>query len=230
MKILGLIPARGGSKGVPNKNIKLLNGKHLLQYTSDIALQSKVLSKTIVSTDSDQISRVAKSLGLEVPFLRPANLAEDATPTLPVILHALDFLEDQREVFDAVCLLQTTSPFRSIEFLDKALDSFMNSQFDSFVSVLEIPHEYNPHWAFESNENNELFIATGEKSIIPRRQELPKSYFRDGSIYITKTEVLKEQNSLFGNSLGFIVSDSENYVNIDTLEDWNKAELIAKKL
>ncbi|WP_158837996.1 acylneuraminate cytidylyltransferase family protein [Polaribacter sp. L3A8] len=228
MRILGLIPARGGSKGVPGKNIKLLGNKPLLAYTSEIALQSNYLVKTVLSSDDDKIIEVAKSLGVEIPFKRPSNLAEDSSPTLPVIKHVLDYYKAKGEFFDAVCLLQVTSPFRTVSFLDEALNKFINSDTDSLVSVQEVPHEYNPHWTFELNKQGNLKIATGETEIITRRQELPKAYHRDGSIYITKTAVIEKQNSLFGNSIAYIESPKEFYVNIDTLKDWEKAELLLK--
>lgn len=229
MKILAIIPARGGSKGVPRKNIKLLNGKPLLQYTSDVALKSSLIDTLVLSTDDDEIGQVGKQLGIEVPFKRPANLAADKSPTLPVILHALDYYKSMGQQFDAVCLLQVTSPFRTVEFLNKAITTFIAQNTDSLVSVQEVPHEYNPHWTFEINKNGNLKIATGEKEIISRRQDLPKTYHRDGSIYITKTAVLEKQQSLYGNSIAYIVSPKEFYVNIDTLQDWEKAEQMVKK-
>ncbi|QXP64999.1 acylneuraminate cytidylyltransferase family protein [Polaribacter sp. HaHaR_3_91] len=226
MRILGLIPARGGSKGVPGKNIKLLGKKTLLQYTSEIALASKYLSKVVLSSDDDAIIAIAKELGVEVPFKRPSNLAEDASPTLPVIKHALQFYKDKGEHFDAVCLLQVTSPFRTLEFLDEAINKFLKKGTDSLVSVQEVPHEYNPHWTFKMNDEGNLKITTGEKNIISRRQELPITYHRDGSVYLTKTNVIEEHNSLFGDSMAFMVTPKEDYVNIDTLKDWEKAESI----
>lgn len=227
MNILGIIPARGGSKGVPNKNIKLLNGKPLIAYTSEIALASKQLSKVIISSDSQEIIEVARDLKLEAPFVRPTHLAEDNTPTLPVVLHALDFYEKQDVYFDAVCLLQATTPFRTVAFLDDAIQKFKKAATDSLISVLEIPHEYNPHWAFTKKDTNTLKIATGEKEIITRRQELPKAFHRDGSIYITRTNILKERRSLFGDTIAYIESSRERYVNIDTLSDWKRAEGLA---
>ena len=200
MNILAVIPARGGSKGVPGKNKKLLNGKPLIQYSIDAALQSKYISEVVVTTDDSEIIAIAKSLGANVPFVRPKHLAEDTTPTLPVIQHAVSHFKTEGKQFDAICLLQPTSPFRPKGFLDKALETFQEKQTDSLVSVLEVPHQYNPHWTFEANENGILQIATGEQNIIPRRQELPKAYHRDGSIYITKTNVLMHENSLYGNS------------------------------
>ena len=224
MKILGIIPARGGSKGVPGKNIKLLEGKPLLQYTSDVAKASKYLSKIVLSSDDDKIIELGKILGLDVPFKRPNNLAQDKSPTLPVIMHALDFYADQGEFFDAVCLLQVTSPFRTIEFLETAIETFLENDTDSLVSVIEVPHEYNPHWVFEADDKGVLHISTGESEIISRRQDLPRAFHRDGSVYLTKTEVLKNQKSLYGKSISYIESSKKTYVNIDTLEDWDKAE------
>ena len=229
MKILGIIPARGGSKGVPGKNIKLLCGKPLLQYTSDIALSSKLLDKVILSSESKEIIDVAQALGVEVPFVRPVALSQDATPTLDVIKHCLQFFAHQGVFYDAVCLLQVTSPFRTSDLLDEAIEIFVSKRTDSLVSVQKVPHEYNPHWVFEVDENEKLKIATGEEKIIARRQELPNTYHRDGSIYLTRSEVILEQNSLYGQSISFIESPKEFYVNIDTLEDWEKAEKMIQK-
>lgn len=230
MKILGIIPARGGSKGVPGKNIKLLGGKPLLQYTSDIALKSNLLDKLVVSSDDDAIIEVAESLGLSAPFKRPSDLATDKSPTLPVIKHALSYFKNIGEEFDAVCLLQITSPLRTIEALNKGLNKFKENGCDSLVSVREVPHEYNPHWTFISNDINQLEIATGEKEIITRRQDLPKAYHRDGSIYITKTSVIMEKNSLYGDSIAYVETNEKTFVNIDTPEDWVKAEEIFKNM
>jgi CMP-N,N'-diacetyllegionaminic acid synthase len=230
MRILAIITARGGSKGVPRKNIKLLNGKPLIAYTLEIALQSKYLTEIMVSTEDTEIIEVAQSLGIKVPFVRPTELAQDSTPTIDVIIHALQWYEKQYIFFDAVCLLQTTSPFRTLKFLDTAIEKFISSGCDSLISVQKVPHEFNPHWAFEVNDDGNLKIATGETEIISRRQELPMAYHRDGSIYITKTEVLLQQRSLYGKSIGYIESDPEFYVNIDTLDDWEKAESMIKKI
>nr|WP_294925837.1 acylneuraminate cytidylyltransferase family protein [uncultured Flavobacterium sp.] len=231
MRIVAIIPARGGSKGVPGKNIKLLNGKPLLEYTSEIALKSKYLTEIILSTEDDVITEVGKGLGLKIPFKRPAELALDTTPTIDVIIHALEWYKKQNIFFDAVCLLQVTSPFRTVDFLDKAVEKFIEKDADSLVSVQQVPHEYNPHWTFEENDQGNLKIATGEIEIIKRRQELPIAYHRDGSIYIVKTKVVLEQHSLYGNSTAFIESEPNYYVNIDTLEDWRKAEeMIQNKL
>lgn len=231
MKILGLIPARSGSKGVPGKNTKALNGKPLIQYTIEKSLQSKHLHTTLVSTDTAYIANLAISLGATAPFIRPSELALDHSPTLSVVQHTLSWCGSQKMMsFDAVCLLQPTYPFRPNGFIDKAIDRFIESGADSLISVLPVPHEFNPHWVFEPSGHRLLKIVTGESTPIARRQDLPPAFFRDGAIYLTKTKVIMEQNSLYGKSIAFIESDPTLYVNIDTLEDWERAEKIATKL
>ena len=230
MKILGIIPARGGSKGIPKKNIKLLGGKPLLEYTAKAALASKSLSRVILSSDDTEIIEVAKNIGLEVPFIRPENLSQDETPSLSVIKHALEFFETKNEFFDAICLLQVTSPFREEELIDRAIQKFEREDLDSLISVREVPSDFNPHWIFITDSKNHLKVATGEEKIISRRQELPKAFHRDGAIYITRTEVILNQDSLYGSSIGYIESKNEHYVNIDTPDDWRVAEEIIKIL
>lgn len=227
MRILGIIPARGGSKGVPGKNIKLLGNKPLIAFSIISGLQSKLLTKVIVSSDSLEIIEVAKQWNAEVSFQRPANLADDRSSTLAVVQHAIQFYEDKGEVFDAVCLLQPTSPFREAGFIDAAIQQFMSSNADALVSVLPVPNEFNPHWTFTTNDKEFLEIATGEQELITRRQELPKAFHRDGSIYITKIETIKK-GSLYGEKLSYIESNLKYYVNIDSIDDWNKAEHLLK--
>ena len=229
MKVLGLIPARGGSKGIPGKNKKLLGGKPLLQYTIEASLQSRALDHVIFSSEDQELMSLAKELGVAVPFTRPQELAEDTSGSLGVVQHALQFMQAQGMHYDAVCLLQVTNPFRSAQMIDDAVSAFAKANTDALVSVLKVPHEYNPHWVFEASENGQLKIATGEKEIIKRRQDLPDAYIRDGAIYITKSEVLLEQNSLYGSSISYIESDPQWHVNIDTMEDWKIAEALVKK-
>ena len=230
MRILGLIPARGGSKGVPKKNSKLLAGKPLIAYSIEAALGATHLDTVTLSSDSDAIIAIATAMGVEVPFKRPAELATDASPTIDTVIHTLQFYAGQGVHYDAVCLLQPTNPFRNSAFIDDCIHTFQQAQTDSLISVLAVPHEYNPHWVFEPDAQGQLKISTGESQIISRRQELPPAYHRDGSIYITKTSVLLNQNSLYGDSMSYVVSDPELHVNIDTPDDWEQAELLAKKL
>ncbi len=223
MKILGIIPARGGSKGISEKNIKLLGEHPLLYYSFQSARQSVLLDRIILSSEDSKIISIANSFGLEVPFIRPENLALDTTSSIEVVQHAISFFENNGQFFDAICLLQPTSPFREVGFIDKAIQTFIDKKTDALISVLEVPHEYNPHWTFESNQKDTLSIATGEKEIIKRRQDLPKTFFRDGSIYITKVDVVKK-GSFFGETLSYIESNPDFYANIDTEKDWKNAE------
>lgn len=224
MRVLGLIPARGGSKGVPRKNIKLLAGKPLLVYTAEAALAAKRLARVVLSTDDPEIAEVGKDCGIEAPFLRPAELAEDKTPTLPVVQHALNFLERQGDRFDAVCLLQPTNPLRRAGDIDACIELMERHAADCVISVLPVPAEYNPHWVYFPGSDGSLRLSTGETTPIPRRQELPPAFHREGSIYITRCDVVMTQNSLFGARVVGYEMDPALSVNIDTLDDWKLAE------
>ena len=230
MRVLGLIPARGGSKGVPRKNIKELAGRPLLAYTAESALDAKRLTRVVLSTDDEEIAAVGRALGLAVPFLRPAELARDTSPTLPVVFHALDALAAAGEEFDAVCLLQPTNPLRRAADIDACLALLAESGADSVLSVLPVPHEYNPHWVYWRAASGELHLATGESEPIPRRQSLPPAYHREGSVYATRTAALYRDGNLYGRKvLGYEMA-AENSVNIDTIEDWKRAETLLKAM
>lgn len=230
MKYLGIIPARGGSKGVPKKNIKLLGGKPLIWYTIESALESKKLGKVIVSTDSKEIADFSIKCGVEVPFLRPEELALDNTGSIEVVKHALKYFLNCNLIFDAVVLLQPTTPFRSKEMIDECILQFETSEADSLISVLPVPHNYNPHWVFEKNKEGYLKISCGDNNIITRRQDLPSAYHRDGAVYITKSKIITEYNSFLGEKITAFKSMEDNYVNIDTIDDWRRAELLISKL
>jgi len=224
MRVLGLIPARGGSKGVPRKNIKLLAGKPLLAYTAEAALNSSRLSRVILSTDDEEIAAVGKSCGLEVPFLRPAELSADKSPTLPVVQHALNFVEAQGDRFDAVCLLQPTNPLRLSADIDACIELMEISDADAVVSVLAVPAELNPHWVYFRNADGSLRLSTGEAAPIPRRQDLPPAFHREGSVYVSRRDVVMNQDSLYGARVVGYEMDPARSVNIDTPEDWKCAE------
>lgn len=230
MKNLCLIPARSGSKGVPGKNTKSLNGTPLLEYTFQAALRSNNFDKIIISTDDPQAAITAYNYNVDIPFLRPAHLAQDNTPTFDVVLHAITFFEQIGEHYDLVCLLQPTCPFRDEGFIDKCIQHLIDSGADSLCSVAKIPHQYNPHWAFEADENGYLKVATGETTLIPSRQQLPDAFIRDGSVYIFKTENILLHQNLYGNKIAYMETDNQWHINIDTLEDWHKAEMIANVL
>ncbi|MEL6141983.1 MAG: acylneuraminate cytidylyltransferase family protein, partial [Bacteroidota bacterium] len=149
LNILALIPARGGSKGVPRKNIKQLGGKELLRYSIEFGLACDSLKHVVVSTEDEEIAEISRRAGAEVPFLRPVKLAADHSPTIDTVVHALDFFQDQGVYFDLVCLLQPTVPFRNPADLERALQTMVDRDGDSLISVRPVPHIYNPHWVYE---------------------------------------------------------------------------------
>ena len=224
MRILGIIPARGGSKGVPGKTIKLLGGKPLLYYTAQPALDSKMLTKVMLTTDSEDIAEVGRKLGVDVPFLRPAELAKDDTPTLPVIQHVVNFYKEQGEEFDAICLLQPTNPLRLSSDIDACVELMIKENFDSVVAMIPVPHEYNPSCVYFMDATGKMRLSTGDAEPITRRQLFPPAFAREGSIYLTKTNCIMENNSIYGKNIGGYVINTPIQLNIETLADWEKAE------
>ena len=228
MRVLGIIPVRGGSKSIPGKNKKELAGIPLLQYTTKRALEAEALDAVVCTSDDDSLLDLASESGITNLIKRPDDLATDTATSLSVIEHVIEYLEKHGQYFDAICLLQVTSPFRSSGFIDKAIKEFIDKDSDSLVSVVEVPEQYNPMWVYKLKDDNSLTLFSEDKNIITRRQELPKAFIRDGSIYITKTSVIKQKKSLYGDTISYIESNPETYVNIDTETDWTKAEDIAK--
>lgn len=229
MTTLVLIPARGQSKGVPRKNIKLLGGRPLLEYTAQTALALTRASSVVLSTDDEEIAEVGRRCGLRVPFLRPTELARDDTPTLPVIRHAFDWLESRGERYDALCLLQPTTPLRRTEDVDACIELLDESGADAVVTVLLVPARHNPHWVYFQDETGALRLSTGEASPITRRQDLPPAYHREGSVYVTRRDVVMEGNSLFGRRLLGYPIDPSSTVDIDTPDDWARAEMMVER-
>jgi len=224
VRVLGLVPARGGSKGIPRKNIRPLAGRPLLAYTAEAARRATRLGRAVLSTDDEEIARVGRACGLDVPFLRPAQLAGDDAPTLGVVQHALRFLEARGETWDAVCVLQPTSPLRRPEDIDCCIDLLEKSEADAVVSILPVPDRYNPHWAYFRTPEGTLRISTGERQPIPRRQELEPCFHREGSVYVVRREVVMEEGSLYGDRLFGFPVDPRRSINIDLPEDWEAAE------
>lgn len=224
MKVLGIIPARGGSKGVPRKNIRLLHGKPLLAYTVEAAKNAGRLTRIILSTEDEEIAEVGLKYGVDVPFMRPNELAQDTTPTLPVIWHAVETLEAAGEIYDAICLLQPTNPLRRAEDIDNCIELFEQTGADSVVSIMPVPHEYNPKWVYWKNADGKMILTTGETEPIPRRQDLPPAFHREGSVYVTRKTVLFGAGNLYGVNVQGYEIEPEYSANVDTLEDWNEVE------
>jgi CMP-N-acetylneuraminic acid synthetase len=202
----------------------MLCGRPLLEFTAEAALASGRLSRVVLSTDDEAIADIGRGCGLEVPFLRPAELAEDHTPMLPVVQHALLSLEREGARFDAVCLLQPTNPLRTPQLIDACVDLFDSCRADAVITVLPVPPEYNPHWVYFRTNESLLELSTGEASPIGRRQDLPAAFHREGSVYVTRRDVVVEENSLYGRRVAGYVMDAARTVNIDDMEDWQRAE------
>ncbi|MEW6610794.1 MAG: acylneuraminate cytidylyltransferase family protein [Patescibacteria group bacterium] len=228
MEILGIIPARGGSKSIPCKNIKLFCGKPLIQWTIDAGRAAGVLNRFILTTDDEEIARIGRMGGIDVPFIRPPALAEDTTPTLPVLQYALKWLQENEGYLpDYVVLLEPTSPGRRGFHIKEAVELLISSGADSIVSVCNVPGHFNPHWQFTLARDNQLSVFTGEgfHQIIPRRQSLPPTYYRNGAIYAFRTPLLfKNPPSMYGETVQGYVMEERYSLDIDTPQDWKKAE------
>lgn len=226
MKPLIIIPARGGSKGIPHKNIKPLNGKPLIHYTIDVARGIAKDEDICVSTDDPSIIKCVEDYGMKVPFVRPAELATDTAGTYEVLLHALDFYEQQGREYDVVLLLQNTSPFRTVKHVKEALDLY-RPDIDMVVSVNET--KTNPYYnCFE--ENNEGFLKkTLDSTAFVRRQDAPKTYEYNGAIYVINPGQMKKMPlGKFTRRVKYVMDDIYS-VDLDNLMDWKYAEFIIKE-
>lgn len=223
MNILVIIPARGGSKGIPHKNIKPLNGKPLIYYTIDVARGIVKDEDICVSTDDSEIIQCVEDYGLKVPFVRPAELATDTAGTYEVLLHALYFYEKQGKKYDVVLLLQNTSPFRTIDQVKEAI-ALYEPEIDMVVSVKEC--SANPYYCvFEEDEAGYLHISKGDGNIT-RRQDAPKVYEYNGAIYVINPETLKHMPlGKFTKRVKYVMDDLHS-VDLDNLIDWKFAEMI----
>src|SRR5678815_749456 len=222
--VLGVIPARGGSKAISNKNLLLVGGRPLLAYTADAVKESKLLTRTIVSTDDPRIADCARSMGLEVPFMRPSSLASDEVPMLPVLQHAVAALEADGFRTDIVVLLQPTSPLRRGEHIDAAVKWLERAGGDSVVSVVEVPHQFNPTSVMRIEEG--LLKPFLEGPTATRRQDKPRVYARNGpAVLATRVEVIKE-GSLYGRQSWPLVMTAEDSLDIDTPWDLRLVESV----
>ena len=226
MKSLFLITARGGSKGIPHKNIKPLNGKPLICYAIDVARQFVSDADICVSTDGDDIIKTVEDYGLRVPFKRPDELASDTAGSYEVILHAVKFYEDKGIHYDNVVLLQPTSPFRTIDDVKGCMEIYDNDC-DMVVSVK--PASANPYYdIFEVDSNGHLVISKGDGKIT-RRQEAPKCYEYNGAVYVINIDSLKAQHMNDFQKIRFYEMNEIHSVDLDTMLDWKYAELLIQE-
>ena len=226
MKILCIIPARRDSKGIPGKNWKVLNNKPLISYSIEVAQNCDKIDTICVSTNSEDVIQIAENMGIQIPFTRPESLSLDTTPSYDVLLHAINYYEDLNLHFDAILLLQPTSPFREIQFLQEAIEVFKNNDCDMVVSVNET--SFNPYYNLYNETNG--FIHRSIKSNFTRRQDCPITYVVNGSIYVISVSSLKKQQLHEMEKVVKYVIPEEYSVDLDTLTDWKKAEeyLISK--
>lgn len=226
MKVLGIIPARGGSKGVPRKNIRNLAGKPLIAYTIESSQTAETLCHCVLSTEDAEIKQIAESYNCPV-IDRPEELARDDTPSFPVILHAAKTAASKSgEIYDAICLLQPTTPQRTAAHIDQAIKKFTASTADTLLSVCRVPEHFHPNWVYLSKDDNELIRACPNNVMATRRQELPPAYIRNGAIYIVRWNTLVSNQTLYGSKLISYEMPNSDSLNIDTMQDWE----IAKKI
>jgi N-acylneuraminate cytidylyltransferase len=224
-KILVLIPARGGSKGIPGKNIKPLNGKPLIYYSLDIAVQFFDKADICVSTDDANIISKVEEYGISVPFVRPAELSSDTAGSNEVILHALDFFEERGITYDYTLLLQPTSPFRRAEDVRNALAMASETSFEMIISVAET--DSNPYYVlFEDDENG--ILQKSKEAFFTRRQDCPKVWQANGAIYIINNQVLRNKGNLGLLQKKKFVMQPEHSLDLDTPLDWKIAEFLMK--
>ena len=228
MSIIAIIPARGGSKSIPRKNIKLLAGKPLIAHTIETALKCKLLDRVIVSTDDKEIAAISKKHGAEVPFMRPRELALDSTPMLPVLQHAVSFIEqNEKSHVDIVVLLQPTSPFREVSDIENCVKKLKNEKADSVVTVCEAEH--NPYFVMMKFQNDNLVpFLTTEKPII-RRQDAPKVYRLNGAVYAVRRNVLMNENKLFTDNTKAVIMPQERSIDFNRQLDFEFAEFLIKR-
>jgi len=224
--ILAIIPARGGSKGTPRKNVRLLCGKPLIAYTIEAALSSKLIDRVVVSTEDEEIAKVSKKYGAEV-LERPEELAQDDTPSLPVYQHAIRYLEEVKDYHpEIIVVLQPTSPLRIVEDIDRAIEEFLEAKYDSIASVCEVEHP--PQWMY-TLAGNRLKPVIKDAEKVVRRQDAPKVYRLNGAVYVTSRDIIMKENRVLGRDTKAYIMPLERSIDIDTELDFKLAELLMRE-
>ena len=223
LNVLALIPARGGSKGIPGKNVRTIGGQTLIDRAARAASASGVVTRAVLSTDSERIAEEGRRAGIEVPFMRPAALAQDDTPMLPVIEHAVDTLERSGWTPDIIALLQPTSPLRRPEHVRDAVETLRATDADSVVTVVEVPKHLSPDYVMRIEAGRLVpFLAEGAR--ITRRQDVRPAFVRDGTAYVFWRRTLTETRSIYGNRCVPLLIPAHESLTLDTPDDWDEAE------
>lgn len=218
MRILGVIPARSGSKGVVNKNIRNINRRPLISYILETALKVRGIDELVVSTDSEEIAKVAESWGVKAPFLRPTELAGDEVPLISVSKHVLEFFDENHYRADAVISLQPTSPLLSADSIESAIELFRSKQYDSIVSITEIRH-FHPFRAYSLDGESIMPLTEYTTEKFLQKQDRPKAYGFTGGLYLRKRELLEKwggKDFALGERMGTVVVSEEEAVDIDS--------------
>lgn len=228
MYVVGIIPARGGSKSTPKKNIRLLAGKPLIAYTIETAQECKMLNRTVVSTDNIEIAEVARKYGGDVPFMRPKELALDDTPMIPVLQYAVDFIEKNENVHvDVVVLLDPTSPFRRVEDIEECIQKLEHENSDSVVTVCEVEH--NPYFVMVELDGDKLVPLIKSDKVITRRQDAPKVYRLNAAVYAIKRDVLMNEDKIITDNTMAVIMPQELSSHIDHEIDFVFVEFLIEK-
>ncbi len=227
-KFLAIIPARGGSKGLPRKNIKELNGKPLIAYSIEAAINSKIFDKIIVSTDDKEIAEVALKYGAEVPFVRPRELATDTADSMDVLFHTINFLKKNGEEYDYIMKLQPTSPLRTEKEILEATKLLFEKKAESIVSISECEH--HPLWTNTLDSDKRLFNFIKEDIKHKNRQDLPNYYQINGLIFLSEINNLLKTRDWYGKKSYAYVCDSKKAIDIDNIIDFKLAEILLKEI
>jgi CMP-N-acetylneuraminic acid synthetase len=228
MRTLAIVTARGGSKGIPRKNLIPLAGKPLLAYTAEAALAADRLSRVVLSTDDEEIAQAGRDMGLEVPFMRPAELALDGTPTIPVLQDVVRRLEADGERYDAIFVLQPTNPLRTVDDINGAIDLMERTGADSVISFSDAGERHPARMKWIGDDGRVIDPVFSEAFEGQPRQELRKIFVRDGSVYLTRRDVLMHEDSLKGKDCRAWIIPEERSRNIDNLFDLFMVEQMMK--
>ena len=229
--ILSFIGARAGSKGLKNKNVRVFGGKPLLCWSVEASLKSAYVDRTVVSTDGKEIANIAKEVGADVPFLRPVELAQDQSSIFDSIIHGITWIREHENLsYDYILLLMPTSPLRSSEDIDHILEYYFQNrktESDTLVCVDPLPETFG--WAMAPSQNGYIDFCFKSAGGVANRQELPKLFLPSGLVYIAPTSVMLEKENFYTEKTIFYITDPQKTIDIDTEEEWQKAEKILAK-
>jgi CMP-N-acetylneuraminic acid synthetase len=227
MRVLGIVPARGGSKAIPRKNLRQVAGRPLLAYTADAVRESRRLDRAVLSTDDAEIAAAGTAVGLEAPFLRPAALAQDDTPMMPVLRHAVEEMAARGFAAEAVVLLQPTSPLRRGVHIDQAIDLLESTGADTVVSVVDVPHQFNPGSVMRLDGERLQRYEPG--ATVLRRQDKPRLYARNGPAVLACRVGVLDRGSFYDGDCRPLIMAADESVDIDTGWDLELVEFILSR-